>query len=460
MRVPSELGVWSLDLASGELRCSTEMRELLGLEVVNRAAWLGCVSERQELAAALDAGEAFDLELTIGTRQLQVRARRVGGELVGTLESLELQLQRALVDRIASVSTFAASIAHELNNPLAVAVANVELIEDAVHPHGELVEMFRDSREALARMQAIIRGLKTFTGSELGRVEQVDVEGVLESAITVANHEILRRARLVRDFVPLPAVQASKAQLGHVFVNLLVNAAHAIEMGAVDRNEIRIATRVGPGSHIAVEIADSGVGIARENRGRIFEPFFTTKPIGQGVGLGLAVCRNVVRSFGGEISFCSASRGTVFRVSLPIAGPAVTIAPVRTAVEEISSRVLVVDDEVLFTNALRRLLAPTHELTIVNSAEAALALFDGGGRFDAVLCDLMMPGIGGVGLYERVFVMAPEQARRFIFITGGASNLAAQRFLDGLTLPWFEKPCDFRQLRAVIARLSTQTPLA
>jgi response regulator RpfG family c-di-GMP phosphodiesterase len=72
----------------------------------------------------------------------------------------------------------------------------------------------------------------------------------------------------------------------------------------------------------------------------------------------------------------------------------------------------------------------------------------------------MMPGIGGVGLYERVFVMAPEQARRFIFITGGASNPAAQRFLDGLTLPWFEKPCDFRQLRAVIARLSTQTPLA
>jgi signal transduction histidine kinase/ActR/RegA family two-component response regulator len=460
MHVRSELGVWSLDLASGELRCSAEMRELLGLEAVNRAAWLGCVSERAELAAALDAGGSFDLELTVGTRQLYVRARRVGGELVGTVESLELQLQRALVDRIASVSTFAASIAHELNNPLAVAVANTELIEDAVVPHGELVEMFRDSREALARMQGIIRGLKTFTGADLGRVEQVDVEGVLESAITVANHEILRRARLVRDFVPLPAVQASKAQLGHVFVNLLVNAAHAIEMGAVDRNEIRVATRVGPGSHIAVEIADSGVGIARENRARIFEPFFTTKPIGQGVGLGLAVCRNVVRSFGGEISFCSAPRGTVFRVSLPIAGPAVTIAPVRTAVEEITSRVLVVDDEVLFTNALRRLLGPAHELTIVNSAEEALALFDGGSRFDAVLCDLMMPGIGGVGLYERVFVMAPEQARRFVFITGGASSAPAQRFLDQLTLPWFEKPCDFKQLRAVIARLATQAPLA
>jgi signal transduction histidine kinase/CheY-like chemotaxis protein len=460
MRVRPELGVWTLDLASGALRCSAEMLELLDLSSADRAAWLGCVSEPTELAAALDAGQPFDLDVTVGSRQLHVRARRLGDELVGTCESLEVQLQRALVDRIASVSTFAASIAHEINNPLAVAVANVELIEDAVAPHGELVEMFRDSHEALARIQAIIRGLKTFTGSELGRVEQVDVEHVLESAITVANHEILRRARLVRDFVPLPAVHASKAQLGHVFINLLVNAAHAIETGAVDRNEIRVATRVGPGSHVAVEIHDSGAGIARENRARIFEPFFTTKPIGQGVGLGLAVCRNVVRSFGGEITFDSAPRGTVFRVSLPIAGPAVTMARVPTAVEEVSSRVLVVDDEVLFTNALRRLLGTTHELTILNSADEALALFRAGSRFEAVLCDLMMPGIGGVGLYDQVLAIAPEQARRFIFITGGASNAPAQRFLEGLTLPWFEKPCDFKQLRAAIMQLATERALA
>jgi signal transduction histidine kinase/ActR/RegA family two-component response regulator len=457
MSAPSELGLWTLDVASGVLRCSAEMLGLLGTD---RETWLQRVSEREVLAAALDAGDPFDLDVTAGTRQLHVRARRVGGELVGTCEALELQLQRALVDRIASVATFSASIAHELNNPLAVAVANVELIEDAVRPRGELEEMFRDSREALGRMQAIIRGLKTFTGSQLGNVEQVDIEHVLESAITVANHQIVRRARLVRDFEPLPAVHASKAQLGHVFVNLLVNAAQAIEAGAVERNEIRVATRVGPGSHVAVEIRDSGQGIARENRARIFEPFFTTKPIGQGVGLGLAVCRNVVRSFGGEITFDSAGNGTVFRVSLPIAGPAVTMKPVRSAVDEISSRVLIVDDEVLFTNALRRLLGAAHELTVVNSAEEGLALIEAGSRFDAVLCDLMMPGIGGMGLYEAVLAIAPDQARRFIFITGGASSAPAQRFLDGLTLPWFEKPCDFRELRAAISRLSAETPRA
>ena len=450
--------MWTLDLASGELRCSTEMLELIG--VADRAAWLACVDQRDELAAALDAGVAFDLEVTIAERQLFVRAQRIGDALVGTCESLEVHLQRALVDRIASVSTFAASIAHELNNPLAVAAANIELIQDELPADEQLDEMFRDSREAMARMQSIIRGLRTFTRGELARVERVDIEHVLESAITIANHEIVRRARLVRDFVALPAVQASEAQLGHVFVNLLVNAAQAIEAGAVDRNEIRVATRMGPGSRVAVEIRDTGPGIAHENRARIFEPFFTTKPIGQGVGLGLAVCRNVVRSFGGEITFDSAPSGTVFRVSLPVAGPAVTVAPARTAVTEVSSRILIVDDEVLFTNTLRRLLGADHDLTIVNSADTALLLLTSGERFDVVLCDLMMPGIGGMGLYQRVLEVAPDQARRFIFITGGASTPATQRFLDELTQPCFEKPCDFRQLRAAIAKAASDPPLA
>ena len=110
MSVRSELGVWTLDLVSGELRCSTEMLELIG--VAERAAWLACVDEPEELAAALDAGVAFDLEVTVADRQRYVRAQRIGDALVGTCESLEVQLQRALVDRIASVSTFAASIAH------------------------------------------------------------------------------------------------------------------------------------------------------------------------------------------------------------------------------------------------------------------------------------------------------------------------------------------------------------
>jgi len=459
MSVRSELGVWTLALASGELRCSAEMLELIG--VADRSAWLACVEERDELAAALDAGIAFDLEVTIGERQLFVRAQRIGDALVGTCESLEVQLQRALVDRIASVSTFAASIAHELNNPLAVAAANLEMIQDELPADELLDEMFRDSREAMARIQSIVRGLRTFTRGELARVERVDIEHVLESAITVANHEIVRRARLVRDFVaPLPAVQASEAQLGHVFVNLLVNAAQAIEAGAVERNEIRIATRIGPGSRIAVEIRDTGPGIAHENRARIFEPFFTTKPIGQGVGLGLAVCRNVVRSLGGEITFDSAPSGTVFRVSLPIAGPAVKVAPGRPTVAEVSSRILIVDDEVLFTNTLRRLLGADHELTIVNSADTALLLLTSGERFDVVLCDLMMPGIGGMGLYQRVLEVAPDQARRFIFITGGASTPTSQRFLEELTQPCFEKPCDFKELRAAIAKAASDPPLA
>ena len=128
--------------------------------------------------------------------------------------------------------------------------------------------MATDAREALNRMRTIIRGLKTFTRAEIAGVEPVDVQRVLESAISVTNHEILRRARIVRDFQPLPAVGALEAPLGHVFVNLLVNAAHAIPVGAVERHRDPIATRMAPGPRVAVEIHDTGSGIARENHAR------------------------------------------------------------------------------------------------------------------------------------------------------------------------------------------------
>jgi len=461
--VESHIGLWSLDPATGTLHCSPEMHDVLGVDATTCDAWLAHVhvDERERLAAALSAGEAFDLHHRIvradgASQGVYVRARRIGEQLVGTFEAVEFVLQRALVDRIVSVSRFAASLAHELNNPLAVAVANLEMIAEQIAGDANLDEMAADAREALNRMRIIIRGLKTFTRAEIAGVEPVDVQRVLESAISVTNHEILRRARIVRDFQPLPAVGGLEAPLGHVFVNLLVNAAHAIPAGAIDRHEIRIATRMAPGPRVAVEIHDTGSGIPRENQARIFEPFFTTKPIGQGVGLGLAVCRNLVQAFGGDITFESAPTGTVFRVSLPIAkrsAPAVTPSLLPTTA---GSRVLVVDDEVLITNALRRMLAIDYRLTIVNSAEAAAELFAAGTRFDAVVCDLMMPGIGGVGLYEEVRRVDAAQALRFIFLTGGASTPAAQRFLEQLSNPCLEKPCDFKQLRAAIDRIASE----
>jgi CheY-like chemotaxis protein len=117
------------------------------------------------------------------------------------------------------------------------------------------------------------------------------------------------------------------------------------------------------------------------------------------------------------------------------------------------SRVLVVDDEVLFTNVVRRVLRDHHHVTVCNHTDDAVARFEAGERFDAIVCDLMMPRLGGMGLYARVLELAPDQAARFIFVTAGTTTLAAKEFLSGRTNPTLEKPCDFKELRALVTKV-------
>jgi signal transduction histidine kinase len=134
----------------------------------------------------------------------------------------------------------------------------------------------------------------------------------------MAAHELRGRARVVEDCADIPPVQGNAARLGQVFLNLIINAAQAIAPGRAEENEIRVTARLGELGRVTVDVSDTGSGIAPEILERIFEPFFTTKPVGEGTGLGLAVCRSVVTSMGGDITVESQlGRGTTFRITLP-----------------------------------------------------------------------------------------------------------------------------------------------
>jgi signal transduction histidine kinase len=149
----------------------------------------------------------------------------------------------------------------------------------------------------------------------------VDLVAVVRSAAKMAAHEIRDRARLVLQVEDMPLVLGNSARLCQVFLNLLINAAHAISPGQVERNEIKLVARVDEAHRVIVEVHDTGCGIPPEKLGRIFEPFFTTKPVGEGTGLGLSVCQSIVSSHGGDISVESEpGQGTTFRVSLPVHG--------------------------------------------------------------------------------------------------------------------------------------------
>jgi signal transduction histidine kinase len=136
----------------------------------------------------------------------------------------------------------------------------------------------------------------------------------------MAAHELRHRARFVEDCAGVPPVRGNAARLGQVLLNLIINAAHAIEPGRVEQNEIRVAARERSPGKVTLEVSDTGCGIPPENLSRIFEPFFTTKEVGVGTGLGLWVCQGIVTSLGGELTVESTpGRGTTFHITLPVA---------------------------------------------------------------------------------------------------------------------------------------------
>jgi CheY-like chemotaxis protein len=255
----------------------------------------------------------------------------------------------------------------------------------------------------------------------------------------------------------LPLVDANASRLGQVFLNLLVNAAHAIPEGRGDSATIRVRAYAEAGN-VIVEVADTGVGIPSHVIGRIFDPFFTTKPIGQGTGLGLPISHEIVRALGGSIDVESTpGSGTTFRVVLP-ASQRTPSTPERPVVEAVSSRrarVLVVDDEAAVGRSIQALLAPELDVTHVTRGREALAKIAAGERYDAVLCDMMMPEMSGIELFLELQRADPALAHHVVFLTGGAFTDQTRDFLASAEHPPLEKPFTESQLRAAIERLTS-----
>jgi signal transduction histidine kinase len=262
------------------------------------------------------------------------KAVRIVGSMLDVSERRRTESRLAQAERLASLGTLAAGVAHEINNPLTYVLANVGFVADRLgrmgrslppgvtlewaDELGELGAALAEAQEGALRVRRIVRDLRVFSDHDDEKVGPIDLHRSLESAITVAIHEIGPRARLVRHMGPVPAVEASESRLAQLFVNLLVNAAQAIGPGGFETNEIRVITETDGQGRAVVRVQDTGQGIAGETIGRIFDPFFTTKPLGGGLGLGLFVAHGIVKALGGDIAVDSVpGKGTTFRVTLP-----------------------------------------------------------------------------------------------------------------------------------------------
>jgi CheY-like chemotaxis protein len=237
-----------------------------------------------------------------------------------------------------------------------------------------------------------------------------------------------------------------------VFLNLLINAAHAIPEGAADRHEIRVSTRVDAQGRVVAEVSDTGSGIPEEIRSRVLEPFFTTKPPGEGTGLGLSICHSLITRLGGELQFDSQlGSGSTFRVVLT---PQVVEEEVASGARAIETgrrgRILAVDDEQLVLNALRRTLGSEHDVTVFTKPQEALEWLEQGHPWDLILCDLMMPEMTGMDFLAELNRRMPERSGHLIFVTGGAFTPGARDFLSRIDNVRVEKPFEAKALRQLV----------
>ncbi|MBN1607443.1 MAG: response regulator, partial [Polyangiaceae bacterium] len=288
----------------------------------------------------------------------------------------------------------------------------------------------------------------------------VDLNRAAEHAATMAANEIRFRAKLVMDLGAIPRILASEGKLAQVFLNLLVNAAHAIEEGCVGHNRITVRTWAADESVFA-EVGDTGCGIAQEHLDRVFEPFFTTKGAGRGTGLGLSITRSIVTEFGGDVQVESTvGHGARFLVRFPV-GHAPPHDEEQTAAARVEGpaaavargRLLLVDDEEGIRTTLTRLLRRDHDVLTASSGIEAQSLLQRDRDFDVILCDLMMPEMSGMDLHAWLAETAPSLARRVVFITGGAFTPRASEYLAQAGNLRLEKPFDAARLRTLVSRL-------
>ncbi len=404
-------------------------------------------------------------------------------------ERRKLQASLAQQDRLASMGMLAAGVAHEINNPLTYVLFNLSGVEAEVPELAaamgglraalderlgteaasallatlppllgplaleDLGDRFRDALTGARRIQEIVRGLGSFSRVEPEERAPVSLPLAIECAINMTWNEIKYRARLVKDLAKVPKVLASEGRLSQVFLNLLVNAAHAIDEGDVDRNEIRVRTWR-EGDEVCAEVRDTGHGIPAATLGAIFEPFFTTKKRGVGSGLGLYISRSIVEGYGGRIEVESEpGAGTRFVVRLPALQEVPASTPRRTAAGAAGGprgRILVVDDDEKVRAMLARVLRG-HELVLAASGSEAQALLERGEGFDLVLCDMMMPELSGMDLHRWLLEARPALAARVVFVTGGAFTPRTQSYLRACGNLAIEKPVDAAELRALVA---------
>jgi PAS domain S-box-containing protein len=413
--------------------------------------------------------------------EMEVKGQILPGQTLVVMrdvtEQKRLRRLAALNDKLATVGTLAAGIAHEINNPLGYVLGNLEILKDlfdgmkaGVPEKGP--EFYSDIRRYVAetidggeKIRDIVRGLKAFSRSNGDEMTSVNVNNLVDSALSMTFHQIKYKAKVERKLDPsLPPLVVNITKLQQVFVNILMNAAQAMAAGNIEDNQIRVWTGM-EGGKVFVRISDTGKGIPPEILEHVFDPFFTTKAVGEGTGLGLSISHEIVKGYNGDIRVESElGKGTTFTIFLPVkSGKEVSGKTGNSGTKTISNlRILLVDDEPRNVVLITQMLGKNGHLVIsTTSAIEALKILDRGlTDVDVIISDLNMPDMNGIELYQEVEKRKPALAKKIVFITGGVFSGEMSEFLARIPNPKLEKPFKSEELLQAVSHVAIIPELA
>ena len=361
-------------------------------------------------------------------------------------------------EKLAALGTLLANVAHELNNPLAVASIQLDNLQEE-WGSGLWSEDLKMLRQAMERCQSVVQSFLALVRQQPPTRHAVGLNAILHDVLVLLGHSLEVDGVTVSFHLDenLPPVWADAHQLHHVVANLLTNAHHALQQTASPRH-LRLTTAVqADDSQVILEVLDNGPGISEDVQRRVFDPFFTTKPQGVGSGLGLPLCRNIVEGHGGTIQLISQpGHGTTIRVTLPVATleslsveePEGSAAPSQTQ----GATVLLIDDEPSMQRALKRLLQRRgHTVTTATNGLKGLEAIKER-SYEVILCDMRMPDLDGPGFYREMERSHPHLCSRIIFLTGDILSPEAQAFFDQIDCPRLVKPLKMHDMERLIEK--------
>ncbi|MBK8172381.1 MAG: response regulator [Sandaracinaceae bacterium] len=391
-------------------------------------------------------GSATALDQLKNELELRVEQR------TGQLAEVNEQLMRA--EKLAALGQLSAGVAHEINNPAAAVSANLKYLERALQ-QGKVPDDARasiaESLDSVRRIARVVRQLLDAGRSAAAAAKPTElifnVRNAFEASVRLALRASERKVDIQLDVPKSLRAVGEQHVLEQVFTNVIVNAIHAIPK---ERTDGRIQIHAHETStHVVVSVKDNGIGMSDETQRRVFEPFFTTRSLDEGTGLGLPVSLGLLRAVDGNLSFESElGIGTTASIELQRA-PELIAQPRGHAVAEVPQgkrrSLLLIEDDSNVRNAVSRLLSDRFEVLVCEGPTEALGVLEKG-RFDVVLCDVMMSGEGGPGFYRELQYRDPGLAKRVIFFTAGITNAEHRAFIEHANVQVLHKPIDVSEL--------------